>query len=156
MGSVGCCAAATTATPTCPGRGCCAGSTSATPTVTWPRPGSPPRTCDCSTATPTRPGAAAAFYRWLTFCADANVPELQRLARTLDSWRDELLARFTVADVSNGPTEAINLLIKKVKRVGHGFRNFNNYRLRLLLHCGIDWDTIPATPIRGRLPRLVA
>jgi hypothetical protein len=67
---------------------------------------------------PTR--AAATFYRWLTFCADSAVPELQRLARTLGSWRNELLARFTVADVSDGPTEAINLLIKKVKRVGHG------------------------------------
>jgi hypothetical protein len=26
---------------------------------------------------------------------------------------------------------------QKVKRLGHGFRNFTNYRLRLLLHCGI-------------------
>jgi hypothetical protein len=49
--------------------------------------------------------AAAAFYRWLSFCADSEVPELHRLARTLDSWRDELLARFTASDVSNGPTE---------------------------------------------------
>jgi transposase len=57
---------------------------------------------------------------------------------------------------SNGPTEAINLLIKKIKRVGRGFRNFDNYRLRLLLHCGVDWNTMRATPIRGRLPRLVA
>jgi transposase len=95
--------------------------------------------------------AAAAFYRWLAFCADSNVPELHRLARTLDSWRDELLARFTVADVSNGPTEAINLLIKKVKRVGHGFRNFANYRLRLLLHCGTVWDVPATTMLRGRL-----
>jgi transposase len=98
---------------------------------------------------PTRAGAA--FYRWLAFCADSEVPELHRLARTLDSWRDELLARFTVAGVSNGPTEAINLLIKKIKRVGHGFRNFTNYRLRLLLHCGTVWDA-PVTPmLRGRL-----
>lgn len=36
--------------------------------------------------------------------------------------------------------------------VGHGFRNFANYRLRLLLHCGVDWDNIRATPIRGWLP----
>ena len=36
---------------------------------------------------------------------------------------------------------AINLLIKKIKRVGHGFRNFDNYRLRLLLHYGTNWDT---------------
>ncbi len=45
---------------------------------------------------------------------------------------------------------------------GHcGFRNFNNYRLRLLLTVGLDWNTVhwqapPATPIRGRSPRLVA
>lgn len=95
--------------------------------------------------------AAQAFSRWLAFCADSEVPELHRLARTLDSWRDELLARFTTADVSNGPTEAVNLLIKKIKRVGHGFRNFTNYRLRLLLHCGTVWDAPPTTMLRGRL-----
>ena len=67
--------------------------------------------------------AAEAFHRWLTLCADSEVPELHRLARTLDSWREELLARFAVGAVSNGPTEAINLLIKKIKRVGHGFCN---------------------------------
>lgn len=95
--------------------------------------------------------AAEAFYRWLAFCAESDVPELHRLARTLDSWRGELLARFHAPNVSNGPTEAINLLIKKIKRVGHGFRNFTNYRLRLLLHCGIDWQTPPTTALRGRL-----
>jgi hypothetical protein len=58
--------------------------------------------------------------------------------------------------LSNGPIEAINLRIKKIKRIGHGFRNFDNYRLRLLLHCGVDWNTVRATPIRGWLPRFVA
>jgi transposase len=100
--------------------------------------------------------AAEALYRWLTFCADADIPELTRLARTIDSWHQELLAHFDTDRMSNGPTEAINLLIKKIKRVGHGFRNFDNYRLRLLLHCGIHWNTVRATPIRGRLPRSVA
>jgi len=57
---------------------------------------------------------------------------------------------------SNGPTEAVNLLIKKVKRVGHGFRNFTNYRLRLLLHCGVRWQTHQTARLRGRSPRLVA
>ena len=45
----------------------------------------------------------------------------------------------------NGPTEAINLLIKKVKRVGHGLRNFDNYPLRLLRHCDVEWHTPDAT-----------
>ena len=105
---------------------------------------------------PDRARAEQALYRWLSYCADADIPELTRLATTIDSWHTELLAYFDTGGLSNGPTEAINLLIKKIKRVGHGFRNFDNYRLRLLLHCGVDWDTIRATPIRGRLPRLVA
>jgi transposase len=105
---------------------------------------------------PDRARAEQALYQWLTYCADSTIPELVRLATTIDSWRSELLAYFTTGGISNGPTEAINLLIKKIKRVGHGFRNFNNYRLRLLLHCGVDWDTIQATPIRGRLPRSAA
>jgi transposase len=105
---------------------------------------------------PDRARAEQHLYRWLAYCADANIPELVRLARTIDFWRAELLAYFDTGGLSNGPTEAINLLIKKIKRVGHGFRNFDNYRLRLLLHCGVDWNTLPATPIRGRLPRLAA
>lgn len=31
----------------------------------------------------------------------------------------------------------MTLLIKKVLRVAHGFRDLNNYRPRLLLHCGV-------------------
>jgi len=92
----------------------------------------------------------------MVHCAHSDVPELHRLARTLDTWHDELLAYFDTGGVANGPTEATNLLIKKIKRVGHGFRNFTNYRLRLLPHCGIDWHTAPTTPLRGRLPRLAA
>jgi transposase len=84
------------------------------------------------------------------------VPELHRLARTIDGWREELLAYFDTGGISNGPTEAVNLLIKKIKRTGHGFRNFANYRLRLLLHCGVEWNTAPTARIRGRLPRLAA
>jgi transposase len=35
--------------------------------------------------------------------------------------------------VSNGGTEAINGLIEKTRRIAHGYRNFTNYRLRILL-----------------------
>jgi transposase-like protein len=105
---------------------------------------------------PTRDQAERRLLRWFTAVADHEIPELVRLAGTLDAWRPELLAYFDTGGVSNGPTEAVNALIKKVKRVGHGYRNFANYRLRLLLHCGTDWNTPTATPIRGRLPRLAA
>ena len=105
---------------------------------------------------PDRDRAERQLLRWFVDVAEHEIPELVRLARTLDAWRTELLAYFDTGGVSNGPTEAINGLIKKVKRVGHGYRNFGNYRLRLLLHCGTDWHNPTATPIRGRLPRLAA
>jgi len=103
-----------------------------------------------------RDSAQRRLHAWLVHCADSGVPELHRLAKTIDAWREEFLAYFTTSGVSNGPTEGMNLLIKKIKRVGHGFRNFDNYRLRLLLHCGVTWQTPQPTRIRGRLPRLAA
>lgn len=87
-------------------------------------------------------------------CAEADVPELTRLARTIAAWQDEILA-YHHTGLSNGPTEAMNLLVKKIKRVGHGFRNFDNYRLRLLLHCGVTWQDQPTARLRAR-PRSVA
>jgi transposase len=92
------------------------------------------------------------FYRWSD---GVGVAELSRLARTVRAWEAEILAFHATDGCSNGPTEAVNLLIKKVKRVGHGFRNFTNYRLRLLLHCGIRWQTHRTARLRGRHPRFV-
>ena len=104
----------------------------------------------------TRIEAEKQLLAWFTMVAEHEIPELVRLAKTLDAWRPELLAYFDTGGVSNGPTKATNALIKKVKRIGHGFRNFDNYRLRLLLHCGVTWQTQPTTPIRGRLPHSAA
>jgi transposase len=55
---------------------------------------------------------------------------------------------------SNGPTEGLNLCVKKVKRCGHGFRNFELYRLRMLLHAGgVTWPSRQQPPrIRTRAP----
>ena len=41
------------------------------------------------------------LYLWMVHCADAGVPELTRLARTIDAWREEFLAYFDTAGVSN-------------------------------------------------------
>jgi len=101
-------------------------------------------------------GACAALDRFYRWGDGVQLLELSRLARTVRAWQTEILAFHTTGGCSNGPTEAINLLIKKVKRVGHGFRNFANYRLRLLLHCGIRWQTHRTARLRSRSPRLVA
>src|SRR5215207_6951251 len=84
--------------------------------------------------------------RWLTaLIADlAQQPgaELRGMARTLGRWRNQILAWHTTG-VSNGPTEGMNSLIKKVKRIAAGFRNFAHYRLRVLLYAGgCHWDLL--------------
>ncbi len=41
------------------------------------------------------------------------------------------------------PAEAINNLVKRVKRVAFGFRSFRNYRVRSLLYAGRpNWDLL--------------
>jgi transposase len=102
------------------------------------------------------PAARAALDRFYRWCDAVQIPELSRLAGTVRAWEAEILAFHATGGCSNGPTEAVNLLIKKVKRVGHGFRNFANYRLRLLLHCGVRWQTHRTARLRGRYPRFVA
>jgi transposase len=99
--------------------------------------------------------AAQRFDAFVAECRTSAVPELHRLARTAQRWRTEILAHH-LTGASNGSTEAVNLVVKKVLRVAHGFRSFDNYRLRVLLHCGVEWHTAPAARIRGRSPRLVA
>jgi transposase len=87
---------------------------------------------------------------------DCPIDELARLGRTLRAWRTELLARFDHPSVSNGPTENLNLKIKNTKRKARGFRNFDNYRLRLLLNHGRIQDDQPTSRIRTRAPRFAA
>ena len=84
------------------------------------------------------------------------IPELARLGRTLHVWRDELVAHFDHPAVSNGPTENLNLKIKNTKRMARGYRNFDHYRLRLLLNHGLIREDHSPTRIRSRAPRLVA
>jgi transposase len=88
-------------------------------------------------------------------CDGADVVELTRLAKTIRTWEIPLL-RWHTTGLSNGTTEGTNLIIKNVKRLGFGFTNFENYRLRLLLRCGTTWKTRAAPSIRGRQPSFAA
>ena len=65
--------------------------------------------------------------------ASCPIPEVTRLGRTLRQWRSEFLGYFDTDGASNGGTEAINGLIELHRRIARGFRNLDNYRLRMLL-----------------------
>ena len=97
--------------------------------------------------------AALLLDKAIAGCAADDVEEIRSLGRTLASWRAEILAHHDTG-ASNGPTEGLNLLVKKVKRCGHGFRNFGHYRLRVLLHAGgVVWPRHAHPPrLRERSP----
>src|SRR5207249_1803140 len=101
--------------------------------------------------------AAVLVDKAIAGCVDDDVDEIRSLGRTLESWRTEILEHHKTS-ASNGPTEAMNLCVKKVKRCGHGFRSFEHYRLRVLLHAGgVTWPTRPQAPrIRTRAPHSFA
>ncbi len=73
---------------------------------------------------------------------DSCPPEVRSLGRTLRRWHDQVVAWHT-APVSNGPTEAANNLIKRIKRIRFGFRRLCNYRIRVLLYAGRpNWNRL--------------
>jgi len=93
--------------------------------------------------------------RCYAYAAQADVAELTRLATTVSRREQEVLS-FHTTRISTGPVEVQNLVTEKIRRIVHGTRNFDNYRLRLLLHSGVKCNTRPPARIRGRHPRLVA
>ncbi len=67
---------------------------------------------------------------------DRSLPrEVTRLGRTIARWATQITNWYHSA-VTNGPTEGLNNLIKRIKRAAFGFRNFANYWIRALLYAG--------------------
>jgi len=64
--------------------------------------------------------------------ATATLPELQALGHMLTSWGEEILNYFTTR-VTQGVVEGKNQRAKVIQRQAYGYRNFTNYRVRLLL-----------------------
>lgn len=64
------------------------------------------------------------------------IPEVARLGRTLRRWRQAFLAYFDTDRANNGGAEAVNGIIELHRRLARGYRNRDNYRLRVLLVAG--------------------
>ena len=69
---------------------------------------------------------------------------LQKVQRTLRQHKKEILHSFKYEGYTNGPVEGTNNKIKVIKRVAYGFRNFANFRIRILLafpntYIAINW-----------------
>ena len=80
-------------------------------------------------------------------------PEVNKLGRTISRWTPQI-TNWHISKVTNGPTEALNNLIKRIKRAAFGFRNFANYRIRALLYAGKpNWDLLASVTPHCEYPR---
>ena len=69
------------------------------------------------------------------YLCQAGLPQMVQLGETLDSWKEEIATmwRFTR---NNGITEGFHNKMETLSRQAYGFRNFENYRLRVKVLCG--------------------
>ncbi len=63
--------------------------------------------------------------------SDDSLPEFKELLHTLGNWRQEILNYFDYP-ITNGFVEGKNNRIKTIKRMAYGYRNMDNFRLRIL------------------------
>ena len=60
--------------------------------------------------------------------ADLSPPARYPIVDTIIAWGEQILAYHTTRRrVSNGPIEGINNLLQVLRRVAHGFTNYDNY-----------------------------
>lgn len=78
--------------------------------------------------------ASIAFDHMTNDMVQAKTPEIKRLRNTLIKWRQEILNYFKTK-LTNARTEGFNNVAKLVQKRAYGYKNFRNYRLRLLSAC---------------------
>jgi len=81
-----------------------------------------------------RPSATAMLDAWFDLVAGIDIAEVATFAGTIRRWQDQFLAYFDTR-LTNGASEGRNLVIKNTKRAGYGYRNWTNYRLKVLYRC---------------------
>lgn len=80
------------------------------------------------------PRPSRTLNRSYRHCDERDIPVLRTLIATARNWPLQIMAyhlhrRLQRTHRGGEP------LIEKLRRIGHGFRNFDNFRLRLLLRC---------------------
>jgi len=75
------------------------------------------------------------FRKWVRQLRSSGFAPLRLLGETLESWQEEIVRmwRFTK---NNGITEGFHNKMEMISRRAFGFRNFENYRLRVRVLCG--------------------
>ena len=77
--------------------------------------------------------ANQALGRFADLYATGQIPEYHQVVDTIIAWGAQILAYHPSRRASNGPLEGINNLLQVLRRVAHGFTNYDNYAARGIL-----------------------
>jgi transposase len=75
------------------------------------------------------------FLSMIEQLKNSNFETLKTLGQTLENWATEI-ARMWRFTKTNSITEGLHNKMEMLSRRAFGFRNFENYRLRVRVHCG--------------------
>ena len=83
-----------------------------------------------------QPGWARRFFgEWLAFVREQGHAPMVAVAAMLERHLENLLT-YMKHRITNAATEGLNSKIQALKAAARGFRNFANYRTRILFFCG--------------------
>lgn len=74
------------------------------------------------------------FLDYILRLKESMLSSMVTLGKTLDSWREEVARMFRFTK-SNGTLEGFHNKMEMISRRAYGFRNFENYRLRVRALC---------------------
>lgn len=81
-------------------------------------------------------GWARRFFKdWFGWVSRSRLKPVIEVARMLKRHLDNLLT-YLKHHITNAVTEGLNSKIQSIKSAARGFRNFRNYRIRILFFCG--------------------
>ena len=90
-------------------------------------------------------GSARKFFAlWHQWASRCRLKPVQQVAAMLKRHLPNLLTWFRHR-ITNATAEGFNSRIQSIKSAARGFRNFNNYRTRILFFCG-KLNLLPAKP----------
>lgn len=89
------------------------------------------------------PSAALFFRDWTARAMRSRLAPMKRIAQTLRKHRSGIL-NYTRHRITNAASEGFNSMLKAISADARGFRNFANYRDRILFSCG-GLDLMPAS-----------
>ena len=75
------------------------------------------------------------FKKWYWWATHARLKPMAKVAKTIQDHLPNILT-YLRHRITNAVAEGINSKIQQIKSAARGFRNFYNYRIAILFHCG--------------------